>query len=951
MPLDSARAFDLPDAASRALNGVSDLAIAEVGAATYLITSGFQDDGLSVFALQEDGSLTDVMSVFDGPGTDVAGPFSVTTVTVGGAVYVLTAASGDDAVTVFAIDADGMLTLTDSFADTDELGLEGVANLTTADIAGTTFVIAAGATGDTVTVLTLAEDGTLGFAGSVAAPEPGDPPENGVGGGEGGGGAGGGEGGGDVPPAESPPPEPDLPLDEPFGLEAVTIGDSTYLYVTARLDNTLTAFSMDADGSLTVIETVEDTDDLALAGAYGLQKFTADGTTYLAVAGLDDSGLSTFTVNPDGTLTPKQTLFDGPTETLGGAARMTVAEVAGIAYLFVTSFSEDAIGAYAITPEGDLEYVGSLFDDGDINLGGAFSVVTAAVGDASYMIGGGFDDDGVSVFEIFDTIPAIDPDLGFTVAENAPTETFVGDANARIGTGVVDEGVTFAILAGNTDYDGDGVDPFAIDPETGVVTVVDGGDLDFESDPLFTVLFEAFNTATGDAATAEFTVNLTDADDLPVAVDDAVSTEEDSTVTGNLFDDNGFGVDTDDGIFALAEIGGTLVDGPTTVDLPSGARITASPNGAFTYDPNGIFKELRAGESVTDTIAYRIDDGISGSAVAELTVTINGEDALIDLDPLTEEASEGNIEGATFSFVVRRTGQTDSLITMNYGVVSGTGAGVNGVDFPSGVLPGGEIILLPGQTEATFEVQVSGDFVFEDDETITVGLSQLNAAEGVATIVDGLAQARVLNDDSFAALGTISKDKFKGEDVAEVVDALEGRDTLKLKGGDDIGFGGAGRDKLDGGDGNDVLLGDAGDDKIKGGDGADILRGGLGNDKIRGDDGNDRIDGDGGDDKIRGGDGADILRGGAGDDELRGDKGSDIFVFAGGDERVTVRDFDLEEDLLDLTGVGRDIGDFQELLGFVTSDGKDLVFTFGEGDVLTLRKVDADDLSFDLVLI
>ena len=89
--------------------------------------------------------------------------------------------------------------------------------------------------------------------------------------------------------------------------------------------------------------------------------------------------------------------------------------------------------------------------------------------------------------------------------------------------------------------------------------------------------------------------------------------------------------------------------------------------------------------------------------------------------------------------------------------------------------------------------------------------------------------------------GTPFKDKLKGTDLDDLIDALGGDDKISAKDGDDTVFGGDGNDKIDGGKGSDTLFGGDDDDKIKGGKGADTLDGGLGDDKLDGGKGNDTV--------------------------------------------------------------------------------------------------------------
>ncbi len=104
----------------------------------------------------------------------------------------------------------------------------------------------------------------------------------------------------------------------------------------------------------------------------------------------------------------------------------------------------------------------------------------------------------------------------------------------------------------------------------------------------------------------------------PLAQDDAFVTAEFHPVTvtrpGVLFND--FDPDVYDLLTVIAvNTSGTL-----------GAVIAWGPRGAFTYDPNGQFDYLEAGNSTTDSFTYTVSDACGGNDTATLTITINGID-------------------------------------------------------------------------------------------------------------------------------------------------------------------------------------------------------------------------------------------------------------------------------------------------------------------------------------
>ena len=99
------------------------------------------------------------------------------------------------------------------------------------------------------------------------------------------------------------------------------------------------------------------------------------------------------------------------------------------------------------------------------------------------------------------------------------------------------------------------------------------------------------------------------------------------------------------------------------------------------------------------------------------------------------------------------------------------------------------------------------------------------------------------------------------------------------------------------------------DNSIKGNNSANDLFGLDGKDQLTGGNGTDCLFGGAGDDRLNGGNDADLVVGGTGKDSLTGGAGCDTFVFAAGDTGLvasrdadSVRDFTQGQDLLDVSG-------------------------------------------------
>jgi VCBS repeat-containing protein len=104
----------------------------------------------------------------------------------------------------------------------------------------------------------------------------------------------------------------------------------------------------------------------------------------------------------------------------------------------------------------------------------------------------------------------------------------------------------------------------------------------------------------------------------PLAGNDTFTTSEHNPLVvfsaGVLFNDS----DPDPGYLLLV----TELNTSGTV----GAVTRWGPCGAFTYDGNGQFDYLQAGNSTTDSFTYTVSDACGGNSTATVTITINGVD-------------------------------------------------------------------------------------------------------------------------------------------------------------------------------------------------------------------------------------------------------------------------------------------------------------------------------------
>ncbi len=193
-----------------------------------------------------------------------------------------------------------------------------------------------------------------------------------------------------------------------------------------------------------------------------------------------------------------------------------------------------------------------------------------------------------------------------------------------------------AVLSNDTDLNSDPLTA-VLDTTTNNGTLTLNGDGSFDYTPnadycgLDSFTYHA-NDGTADSNIATVTIDVVCVDDAPVAVDDEVTTDEDTVLNGDVFADNGSGVDSD-------------VDGDTlTVTSntnPSNGYVTVNPVGTFTYTPNLNFNG-------TDSFTYTISDGNGGSDTATVTITVNA----VNDAPVADGDSYSTYEDTPLSTVV-----------------------------------------------------------------------------------------------------------------------------------------------------------------------------------------------------------------------------------------------------------------------------------------------------------
>lgn len=327
------------------------------------------------------------------------------------------------------------------------------------------------------------------------------------------------------------------------------------------------------------------------------------------------------------------------------------------------------------------------------------------------------------------------------------------------------------------------------------------------------------NGGTSAVSSNTLTVDVTSVPDAPIAQPDAVTTAENVVGTGNLFANNGSGVDSDgDGdAFTVAQVNGSSANVGVQITLASGAKLTVNADGTYSYDPSGKFVTLTDGTSgavntsAPDTFTYMV----SGGNTVTVTMTVTGV------------AGPGDrLAGNGGNNVITGTAGGDFFIDIAGGNEDLHGMGGNDVFLFAGTLTSADQV--DGGT-GTDQIAIQGDY--STQLTLGTGLIGLESL----AILPGF-------DTRFGDPGTNFYDyniKTVDENVAAGVSFIV--DANRLRSGEDFTFDGSaetdGSFFIYGGGGTDTLTGGAMNDAFYFGESnqfgaSDTVFGGGGTDQL-----------------------------------------------------------------------------------------------------------------------
>jgi hypothetical protein len=417
-----------------------------------------------------------------------------------------------------------------------------------------------------------------------------------------------------------------------------------------------------------------------------------------------------------------------------------------------------------------------------------------------------------------------------------------------------------------TDETGDGVDS---DPDGDTLTVIavdgDGGNVDTQialGNGLLTVnangtysfdpnggyeslgvgesTSESFtytiSDGNGGTDTATVTIVINGVNDAPDAIDNDYSTDSESSVNGNIVsDETGDGVDSDpDGdTLTVISVDGDGGNVDTQIALGNGL-LTVNADGSYTFDPNGGYESLGAGESTSESFTYTISDGNGGTDTATVTIVINGvndapdaidndyttdEDTPVNGNIVTDETGDGvdsDPDGDTLTVIAvdGDGGNVDTQIALGNGLLTVNANGTYSFD-PNG---GYESLGVGESTSESFTYTISDGNGGTDTATVTIVINGVNDGPSISATATAVVSEEGLpggipdtvgtddTTDSITANGSFTVSDPDGDALTVVFNSAPADGFLTVDGAD-INWSGVGTQTLTGtGGGTTITL-------------------------------------------------------------------------------------------------------------------------------------------------
>ncbi|WP_432448300.1 hypothetical protein [Aliiroseovarius marinus] len=872
---------------------VPTLEVVEHNGSETLLAFGQYDWLLSGFDTQGNAGLGNVEQYQWGPsGVGLLSAFHAAQ--IDGTTHIYAASTTGTGFKHYTVDASNTFTLESDHSQFASIDEPDIVDFETINVGGTEVLIAISSLHDGIQSFTLDSNGTPTLVSDFAA-------------------------------------ENYFPVGNPTKITTVEVGGSSFVIAAAAGSSSLTVLEVASDGKLTPVDHVIDNLFTRFSDVTEIASITVGDRAYVVAGGSDD-GLSLFTVLSDGTLVLLDTIEDTNSTTLQNISALEMVNIGGQIVVYVTSETEAGITSYTIDP-------GSL---GQIIEGGIGSD-TLAGGASQDMLLGGLGNDTLSGGNGADILKDGDGQDTLTGGSGADRFCLVADDELDTITDFNPSQDTLDLSGYHMLYDANQLNIQSMSwgakityrDETLDIYRAGGGALNashFTTNSTLTLerppngfeqIADVFSGTAGDdvlvgddgrdilhGLDGNDTILWSEGGDLLYggAGIDTVSYASAATgVTVNLNTGAGDGGALGDQYDSIENVQGSQFADHLTGN--GGANQLFGGNGNDVLNGGAGADHLDGGQGI-DTLSYAyqgqsvhvslLTGTATGGASGDTWANIEDLRGSNGSDVLEGEHGNNRIEGGDGHDVVHGQGGQDTLLgengndTLHGGDGNDTLEGGDGNDHLHG--DDGDDILRGGNGDDVLSGGAGADQFIGGAGTDTLDYSGISGGVTI-DFRTGVGTGNALGDTihSIEVIGgSNANDNIGGTDDSETLQGNAGNDVLKGHMGDDSLYGGTGDDVLIGGVGADVMFGGTGMDTVSYAAAAQgvelsLQSGGtigeaLGDqfnsiERVVGSDHNDVISGNSSNNYLEGGQGDDVLIGGGGNDQLVGGSGFDLISY------------------------------------------------------------------------
>ena len=236
-----------------------------------------------------------------------------------------------------------------------------------------------------------------------------------------------------------------LELDGAKGVDTFTIGANTYAIVTAVNDDGVQVIDVSNPENIVAKGYLTDDGTRTLDEARDVKTFTIDSRTYAIVVAVADNGVQIIDVtNPESIIALSNLEDSDVHDRLKGAFDVEIFTSEGSTYAIVASKADDAVQMIDVSDPEDIRALQFIPDDDDLLLQEPKGVDTFTVGASTYAIVASFGENGVQIIDV--TNPeSISATISLTLqledARGIRTFT-IGSSTYAIVTAAVEDGVS-----------------------------------------------------------------------------------------------------------------------------------------------------------------------------------------------------------------------------------------------------------------------------------------------------------------------------------------------------------------------------------------------------------------------------------------------------------------------------------------------------------------------------